>query len=442
MVEKYKLFTGLFFGALWTLLTYGFVTEEFIPPLISFKSFVFPLCDIVFLFLGLYTLRSKRDILVVVAFFLIAGISCQLNHVGIVSALNGGREFFGLIFAIPFFRYYLDSKHCDRFIETFDKQLWIFLVLQAFCITWQFIRYGANDHGGGSMGNGYSGIVSTLIYIISFYLLSKKWTFGNYWQNLVKYKVYFFLLFPSFLNETKISFIYLILFFLLLLPFEWRTVFKVLISLPLIVVVMVGAGIGYLTATGQDMESVFTQSAMDEYLSGGDIGEEIVDLAWAVQDGVYDPEDMGMLEIPRFLKLTLIPEAMADADGGVWFGAGLGQFKGGTVLEQTPYADRWSWLLSGTNHGALIIMIQLGIIGLIWFIYNVVSVLYPHSPLLLGKSIKLFVGIIFILMMFYNDSVRFFPFCAIIFYIVLRGYVNVTENEIQHGESEPVIRNV
>ncbi|MCM1076573.1 MAG: hypothetical protein NC411_04350 [Bacteroides sp.] len=430
MIEKYKLSTRLFFTALWILLTYGFVTEEFIPVLSPYRSYVFPLCDIIFLILGLVTLRSKRDIIITISFVLIAGISCKLNRIGIVTAFNGGREFFGLIFVVPFIRYYLESKYRERFITSFDKQLFIFLILQAVCITWQFLRYGANDHGGGSMGNGYSGIVSTLIYITSFYLLSQKWTYGNYWGNIAKYKIYFILLYPTFLNETKISFIYIVLYFLLLLPIELKTVFKIFASIPFILIALISLGFVYLAATGQSSDSVFSQTAMDEYLTGN-VEDDIVELALAVQDDIYDPEDMGMLEIPRFLKLALIPEAMIDSDGGVMFGAGLGQLKGGTVVEKTPYAERWSWLLSGTNHGALIIFIQLGIMGFIWFVYDIVTVLVPHSNNILGKNIKLYVSFIILLMMFYNDALRFFPFWAIIFYIVMRD--NIRTLEIKDG---------
>ena len=331
-----------------------------------------------------------------------------------------------MLFAIPICRFLLKSRFRDRFIESFDKQLWIFLILQTFCVTWQFFRYGPGDHGGGSMGNGFSGIVTTLIYIISFYLLSKKWNYGNYWMELWKNKVYVFLLFPTFLNETKIGFLFLLAYFLLLLRVEWKTVFKVLISIPLIIVAMIVAGYAYLTVTGQTFESVFSQSAMDDYMVGED-PEELVELGMAIQDGIYEREDIGQVDIPRFSKLIFIPEALKDAAGGSLFGAGLGQFKGGTTLSLTPYADTWAWLLGGSVPYIFFIVIQLGVLGAAWLFYNLFTVMLPQSPMPLGRNIKIFVWLILALMMFYNDSLRFFPFCAIIFYIILFGYVNVTE---------------
>lgn len=430
MLEKYKVFTGLFFGALWVLLTYGFISEELIPPLLPLKSFVFLLCDIVFLGLGVCMLRSRRDIIVAVSFLIIGVISSKLNNVGMIVGINGARDFFGLIFAVPICRYWLASKNRERFIATFDRQLWIFLFVQAFCVTWQFVRYGANDHGGGSMGYGFSGIVSTLIYIISFYLLSKRWKFGNYWRNLRNNFYYILLLFPSFLNETKISFIFLLSYFLLLLPFEWKTVVKIFVSIPLILAGIIGAGMLYLSVTGQDMESVFTQEAMDDYFIGED-PEVLMDLALALYDEVYDEEDIGQVDIPRFTKLVLVPEALDDSEGEEILGAGLGQFKGGSVLAISSYADRWHWLLNGSIPFLFFVLIQLGFCGVIWLFYNLITVIGPSDSRLIGKNIKFFVWIILTLVMMYNDSLRFFPFCTIIFFIIMVGYVGLNTQENQ-----------
>lgn len=424
MLEKYKVFTGLFFGALWVLLTYGFISEELIPPLLPLKSFVFLLCDIVFLGLGVCMLRSRRDIIVALSFLIIGVISSKLNNVGMIVGINGARDFFGLIFAVPICRYLLASKNRERFIATFDRQLWIFLFVQAFCVTWQFVRYGANDHGGGSMGYGFSGIVSTLIYIISFYLLSKRWKFGNYWRNLRNNFYYILLLFPSFLNETKISFIFLLSYFLLLLPFEWKTVVKIFVSIPLILTGIIGAGMLYLSVTGQDLEAVFSQEAMDDYFIGED-PEELMDLALALQDEIYDEEDIGQVDIPRFTKLLLVPEALDDSAGEELLGAGLGQFKGGNVIALSSYADRWQWLLSGSIPFLFSVLIQLGFCGVVWLFYNLITLMWPSDPRLMGKNIKFFVWIILALLMLYNDSLRFFPLCVILFYIVIVGYAGI-----------------
>ena len=433
MIDRYKFLSGLFFGAMWALLTFGFISEELLPPLIPLRSVVLLLTDIIFLFLGIYSLRDRRDIFVLVSFLIIGAISCNLNHLGLIFSFNGTRDFFGLLFAVPICRWFLTSKYREQFISSFDKQLLIFLFLQAFCMTWQFIRYGANDHGGGSMGYGYSGIVSTLIYIISFYLLSKRWRYGNYLDEVVRNKMYFILLYPTFLNETKISFIFLLAYFLLLFPFEWRTVFKLVMAVPIMIVGMLGLGIAYLSITGQNMESVFTQEAMDEYMIGED-PEELLELAQFIQDGTYDVEDIGNIDVPRFTKIIFIPEALSDCVGGIMFGAGLGQFKGGTVMELTPFAAEWQWLLTGSLPFLFSVVIQLGILGLIWFCINIATILLPRSPLPAGINIKCFIWVIIILVMMYNDSLRFFPFTFILVYIALYGYVG----NIKRSDNEMV----
>lgn len=242
---------------------------------------------------------------------------------------------------------------------------------------------------------------------------------------MAKNKVYVFLLYPTFLNETKISFLFLLAYFLLLLKFEWKTVFKLLVSTPMIIVGMIGAGVAYLGITGQAMEAVFSEEAMDAYMVGED-PDELIELAELVQDEVYTEEDMGgSLDIPRFTKIVFVPEALSYSSGGILFGAGLGQFKGGTVIEMTKFASEWQWLLSGSLPLLFSILIQLGIIGFAWFVFNVVTLMAPRSTSPLGINIKCFIWIIILLILLYNDSLRFFPFTFILFYIAMRSYVGL-----------------
>ncbi|MDE6812634.1 MAG: hypothetical protein K2J28_02215, partial [Duncaniella sp.] len=105
----------------------GFIMEELIPPLASLRSVLTMLCDCIFLVLGLYCLRTKRDCWIAVMFVFLAVITSWLNHLGLIFVLNGSRDFFGLIFAIPICRFLLNSSNRDRFIESFDKQLFYFL---------------------------------------------------------------------------------------------------------------------------------------------------------------------------------------------------------------------------------------------------------------------------------------------------------------------------
>ncbi|MCM1354843.1 MAG: hypothetical protein NC212_00385 [Staphylococcus sp.] len=439
MLEKYNVFTGLFFGALWVLLCYGFVAEELMPPLLLCRSAVQMLCDIIFLILGVYSLRKRVDVIIVASFLMVALVSIILNQQGVVFSLNGLRDFFGLIFAVPICRLLLRSRHREKFVASFDRQLLIFLFIQLFCVTWQFIKYGPGDHGGGSMGEGFSGIVSTLIYLISFYLISKRWTFGNYWRGLADNKLYIFLLFPTFLNETKISFIFLLAYFLLLLKVEKKTLGKLFLALPLIIIGMFVSGYVYLSVTGQTVEKVFSQDAMNRYMIGED-PDELIDLAQELQYGTYDVEDLGGdIDIPRFTKIGIAPFAAETAKGGIWFGAGVGQFKGGTTLDASEFATEWNWLLYGSIPYLFFIFIQLGIVGTIWFFADIFLIMSGRVVTTMGLNIKIFIWIIIILVLFYNDSLRFFPECAIMFYILLMGY-DLNGNVSGRTEDKQIIK--
>ena len=114
MLEKYKVFTGLFFGAFWVLLTFGFISEELMPPLIPLRSIVMLLCDAVFLILGLYSLRDRRDQIVFGSFVVLGCVSSYLNNLGVVFIVNGARDFFGMLFAIPICRFLLKSRFRDE----------------------------------------------------------------------------------------------------------------------------------------------------------------------------------------------------------------------------------------------------------------------------------------------------------------------------------------
>ncbi len=217
MIEKYKLYAWSLFVALWVSLCWGFVQDEFLNSLERIRPFVFLLSDLVFIILGVFSLRDKRDILFFVSFVAIALVSSLLNHFGAVMSFNGVRDFIGLVLAAPIIRLLLTSKYSERFVRSFDRQLYIFLYVQAVCVTWQFLKYGAGDAVGGSMGEGASGTISVLVYFVSFYLMCRRWNVEiPYLANIKRNFGLIILLYPTFLNETKISLVLVVFYFLLL----------------------------------------------------------------------------------------------------------------------------------------------------------------------------------------------------------------------------------
>ncbi len=422
IVERYRLYTGFYFGAMWILLCYGFVSDEIVPPLEKIKPFVSLLCDIIFLALGLLTIRSRRDIFMVVSLIVISIVSMYLNKQGLGEWLNGFRDYIGLLFIVPFVRYMMSrDDYARRFTASMDKQLMIFLYLQTFCVTWQFLKYGAGDWGGGSMGNWHSGVVSTLIYVISFYFMTKKWDYDRtYWQNLYANRLYIILLFPTFLNETKISFIYILAYFVLLMKIDRKFVLRLVLAAPLSLVGFIVLGYVYLNATGQDLEKFSDESFFIDYLIGEDM-EELTTLAILVEEEEIETDNLWAVDLPRIGRILILPEAMKVTGGGMVLGAGIGQFKGNNVFSKSEFSRKYNWLLKGSVPMAFAWFVQLGFIGLIWLIVDVLSAMFTHNSCPMAKNLRLYLLMVLSLIAIYQDQFRLVYYCVIVFYIYLEG---------------------
>lgn len=420
MIGKYNLFASVLFTALWTAICFGGIVQEVLPPLDALRSPVFLLIDLVFLGLGLFTLRNRWDIIMLLSFIAIVSVSAYLNHQNYVTVFNGLRSYFALIFGVPILRYLLNSKYSSRFIESFDKQLFILLCLHGVMVMFQFLRYGPGDYGGGLFGVGGSGQVSTYIYIASFYLLSKKWDFSkNFIVNLKANKIYFILLLPTFFNETKISFIYILVYFALLFPIDKKYISRFIVMSPFLLAAMLIGVFAYVQTTGND--KMFNSEAIDIYLSGGEDASSLIELSVYVQDEGLDTDELWALDLPRFTKLAVAPEALSTAKGGILFGAGVGQFKGGRVVKLTNFSREYNWLLHGSVVSSFWFLIELGVAGLVWLVVFLISMLrYPdYRPM--AKNIKIYLAVIWFLILIYDQQMTILPCMFIMFYICMEG---------------------
>ncbi|MDE6331741.1 MAG: hypothetical protein K2L80_03985, partial [Muribaculaceae bacterium] len=350
MIEKYKLFYRIFIVLFWTMMCWGFVSQEFLPILDGLTTFEMILVDGAFALFGLVTIRNRGDIAVLAVFLVLGFISTILvNRIGWYNFGNGFRDYIGIIFAVPVIRWFMKSDKASEFMRDFDGQLKIWLYVQAFCLTWQFIRYGANDAGGGSFGYGSSGMVSTLIYLISFYLLSKNWDYNNAWKSIRANKIYLILLFPTFLNETKISFIYLMVYFLLLIRIDRTIWIKALFIFPVFAAVITLLFSIYLDVTNQDSEEVLSSDFLTQYMfSGGQDFEYEVEMAMRYFDGEFDDDlsvEWWAIDMPRYAKVALLLPVLAHEKGGMTWGTGVGTLKSGNVSEPTKFARDYKYML-------------------------------------------------------------------------------------------------
>lgn len=425
MVEKYKLYYRCFIVIFWVAMTFGFVADEFLPFLERMRTPVFLLIDVVLLGLGVATMRRGRDIAVAASFVVIAVVSTLfINHESVKSLVNGSRDFFGLIFLVPMLNFFFINRHSAEFKRKIDKQLRIWLYVQAVCVTWQFLRYGAGDHGGGSIGNGCSGMVSMLIYATSFYLTIPNWDFYKLGRSFAKNKENFILLFPTFLNETKVSFILLLIYFVMLFKLDRRMMMKIAISVPVGIGALIGVGALYFSATNQRAEQVLSSQFFKEYLYGEDVAQ-IVDLAIAVQDGdiEIDPRDWWVVDMPRFAKLALIFPVLETTPGGVLWGAGLGQYKGQQTGGVTGFYEEYAWLLQGSKPWLLFVVVELGLIGCIWNVGAFVNAMrIKRRKNFATRRVVWFVALELFVVTFYLEILRNPMFCFMLFYFVSAIY--------------------
>lgn len=435
-ISRYKLYLYVFMSAFWLACCWGFVADELIPPLHKFDTVKYLIVDFALAILGLSCLRNKFDIAVFVSFIILSVFSSFVfNHVGFMIYFNGFRDFIGLTLVVPVLRYFFTSDHAADFKRLFDKTLYIWLWLQAVCITWQFIRYGAGDMGGGTLGEGGSGMTSMLIYVVSFYLIAPHWDSSRYWESLKKNKVYIFLLYPTFLNETKISFILFFAYFLLLMKFDKTLLIRMVYIVPLGFIMLIGIFAAYLSATDQEAEKYFLSDTYADYLYGLDL-DELVELGQKIQDGdmVIDQFDKWGIDIPRFAKIGIMMPVLASKKCGLLFGEGIGQFKGWTTGRMTHFANEYQWLLIGSRPMFFSIIVQLGFLGLIWLVWLLVRLIFSgNATRPLGKQLRWLIALCMVLIMIYNDSLREATMCIMFFFILLavRNYdTPASESEI------------
>lgn len=419
--DKYIVCRRILFFVFWVWATYGFLQEELFPFLASMRSIIFLGLDAVLLFVVLTVVRDRIALLYGVSFLSLAVISTVLvQGLSLVNLINGCRDFLPLL-TLPLFYAIFVSDNRDDFIRRFDKHLFYFLVLQFPCIVFQFLKYGANDAGGGSLGWGYSGIISTLIYVISFYLIQKRWSYQNYMKDLVSNKLLVFLLFPSFLNETKVSFVFLLCYFLLLVKIDSKVIFKLIFAIPLVAMVMILLFNVYLSATGNEDDITSLEYYTDTYLAVEDT-DELMMIGEMLHDGAFEDDDW-VVDLPRFTKIMFFPALMESSGNSQLVGTGVSHFKGGTSLELTEFANEYQWALTGTVPYLYFLLVQLGYIGAVGFILYILiygfSIGKKRDGRMLNVQVLLFVVVLVVLC--YNDAFRVGMFNIIFCYILARS---------------------
>lgn len=428
MLEKYKLISYTLFGVFWVYVSSNFVGYEIFGTPAIMRALAFP-CDMLVIAMGLATLRNWRDITVIASFIALSAVSTlAINHESLFTYINGLRLYTGFLFWMPIIRYLLHRDDWrQRFIPSLDRQLYIFIVLQAIAITYQFFRWGANDHGGGLMSNYFSSVASMMQICISFYLVSKHWNLEDgYMANLKANIRYIWPLYAVFLNETKSSFIFLAVYFLLLYRWSFAAAIRLLLALPVVCLLAFGSFLAYLAATGQDFDELTSVEFYENYLVGED-PEQLVELALLVQDHDIETDNLWVVDLPRFTRLSLMPDILRKTNGGLTWGAGIGQFKGGTTTDKTQFAKANNWVLGGSRTVIFDIVVELGWIGFGWFVCAMALLIpWRYNPYPYSLRIKLMVLSMVLLMLIYSDVLfSFVPMTLLFYYVCQSANINL-----------------
>lgn len=417
VTTKYQLICNILFVMFWVLATYNFVTQEAtggeVP---AVELGVRLLAQGTIVLLGLWTLRARVDIIIIAVFCVLTFVSTVwVNHHGIFVWLDGLRLYVGFLFVLPVIRYLLaDRQMRDWFIARMDRNLYRFLWLQVPCILFQFARYSNLDLVGGSLGQMMSGAISNLIYLCSFYLMLRRWDRSkNYIRNLLDNWVLLFLLLPSFLNETKVSLVFLLMYFFFLIPMDRKFVKRLVWISPIMLCVMVGAVYLYSSVVG-GKSYIYDSASAAQYLIGDEAALNMV-------EGIMENNNLSDAnDYARGLKLIITP-AIMNRNPPSWIcGYGIGQYKVGDSANSVPFAKQYQWLLIGTMMQGHVFWLETGLVGVaLYFIYWFVIMKVFKRRVDRNKQLQWFLIINMLVFTVYNSPFLILPYCIIFLYMML-----------------------
>ena len=185
-----------------------------------------------------------------------------------------------------------------------------------------------------------------------------------------------------------------------------------------VVVIFVWMGVNIYSASTRNSEDTnkFSIEYISEYLLLEEVEHAKDDAEWNMDS------NNGVADVPRMTKLLYLPILDEENPGHILTGFGVGQFKGGTSMEVSEFAEEYDWLLMGSIPYVFHLYIQLGVLGVVWFLAFVVNLFM--APITDGRrwtrnwNICLFALIVITILLIYIDILRKVEFCMIFFAIV------------------------
>jgi len=182
----------------------------------------------------------------------------------------------------------------------------------------------------------------------------------------------------------------------------------------------------YVDVTNQSSEDILSEDFLEEYFfgSGSDIAYH-AELAQRYFDGEFDDAlsvEWWAMDVPRMAKLVLLYPVIRDEPGGYWTGVGVGHMKGTRTIKPTKFYKEYEWTLFGTRMLLLFIVMELGIPGLIWWLWGFFRItgLRRKGLPYFDKRIALFITAQMVMAMFYTDYMRMAAPWMIFAYMLLQ----------------------
>ncbi len=392
----------LFFGILLFTSFSGYVTTQVLPGAEKAFRVLNAACDAIMFAIALSVVIRHRRAGVVrwLLFFLTATtitVIINLDKLSFPAQLNGLRQPLFVLSSLVVMYDLLMSDRSQLVISWMDRFLVVFALVQFPLSLYQFLKYGAGDAVGGTYGlSGGSGMVTLLLFVITFYLLVRHGSVDDGESFAVSRILPFSLLLaPVALNETKISFVFLAMF-LGFLVLSRRKFYKI------IPILAFGAFLAFM------LKELYTESVRDP-------SDFLLDERFLERYLVYDPR--AGIDIPRFQKLAIMFNEMTKQPIAWLVGYGYGLFVGENILGQSPYV-RSFWYIGGTRPSVFSIWMQGGAVAVIGMAGAMFSFLFRRINVLPTVArFGWFLAAVLLVALVYNEAWLNRPFALIIGYL-------------------------
>jgi hypothetical protein len=398
----------------------GSLTTSVVPGMITQARLAMFGGDIVIYLLALTAIWRNKSFVGVHAFLLLLvsalfSFIYNLETTTPAAFLNGLREPLFFLGAVIIVWDLFQSEQREDFERLFTGFLLVFAIAQIPVAVAQFVRFGANDNVGGTYGLGGSGVLTQVLFLISFYFLVRNGSREEGEEfSIPRILLYSVFLIPAAINETKISFILLPLYFGLLI-LTGRKVYRVI---PIMMVAfLMGLLFDYYYSTAvQETHEVLDWSYVEKYLYS-------------------DPDEE---DLPRLARIPIMFRMMRGDIGRILLGLGYGLFAGAHLLGTTKIGRAVAFL-SGSRVLLFTLWIQGGLLAVLvfarattWFMRGWTSL--PFTI----RRFRWFLLYSFALVWLYNDAFLHRGFGLIAAYMMV--WVSTRGDDIEHPSDEEALQ--